>query len=102
MIEAVAASHVIGVLLPERVERRTIGMGEFNMGEFNRKDCGAKGGKYPKRRHRAPLPPEHLFGRKLSHQAKTRKGVARQTFRHSVDLGRGASKLSQIVARPHF
>jgi hypothetical protein len=29
MIETVAASHIIGVLLSERVERRTIGLAGF-------------------------------------------------------------------------
>jgi hypothetical protein len=43
MIEAVAASHIIGVLLSEQAERRTICIGRFSAN-----DRGAKGSKYPK------------------------------------------------------
>jgi hypothetical protein len=50
VIEAVAASHVIGVLLREPVERRTIRIRGSNPG-----DRGTHDSDYSKRSHRAPL-----------------------------------------------
>jgi hypothetical protein len=64
VIEAIAARHVIGVLLREPVERRTIRIRRSSPG-----DRGTQDSNYPKRSHRAPLPlipPDHLCGRKAA------------------------------------
>ena len=64
VIEAVAARHVIGVLLCEPVERRTIRIRRSSPG-----DRGTQDSNDPKRSHRVPLPlipPDHLCGRKAA------------------------------------
>ncbi|HET7911647.1 MAG TPA: hypothetical protein VFL49_06435 [Pseudolabrys sp.] len=43
MVETVATSHIVGVLLSEQVQQRTI-----RIGRFSANDRGAKGSKYPK------------------------------------------------------
>jgi hypothetical protein len=69
VVETVAASHVIGVLLSECVEWGAIGMARFNPD-----DRGANCSKYSKWKRHASLPVQTYFpGGKLSQIANKKK-----------------------------